>query len=106
MLKTSRRFLMYFFFNDTPTTEIFSLPLHDALPICLAISGPVPTACPVGHGMPYLRDSELPQTIGTDRKSTRLNSSHANISHAVFCLKKNMMFSILPRGPQGFIQGF
>src|SRR2546430_8971346 len=68
----------FFFFNDTATTEIYTLSLHDALPIsggCLA--GCIPAAhCPRG---PALRP---------DRKSTRLNSSHSQISYAVFCLKK------------------
>src|SRR3712207_9289759 len=96
-------FFLFFFFNDTATTEIYTLSLHDALPIYQR-----------GHG-----DSERPtdhyamdnfaadvvaflDTVGAaratlvghsmgslvDRKSTRLNSSHANISYAVFCLKK------------------
>src|SRR5476651_1206094 len=72
-------FSFFFFFNDTATTEIYTLSLHDALPICWTIwsashcrpcSG---ASCPVA---------------AADRKSTRLNSSHANISYAVFCLKK------------------
>src|SRR5438067_13922782 len=67
----------FFFFNDTATTEIYTLSLHDALPI-LDYSGfhkPAPS-CP-----------GLPRT-SVDRKSTRLNSSHVSISYAVFCLKK------------------
>src|SRR5947209_17907092 len=72
-------FFFFFFFNDTATTEIYTLSLHDALPIsiaCLAFAmrawlGPIPGT-----------------TFSRDRKSTRLNSSHANISYAVFCLKK------------------
>src|SRR5947209_18655039 len=75
----------FFFFNDTATTEIYTLSLHDALPICIdaielrgtdhrRIAGRrVHPVLAVAHG---------------DRKSTRLNSSHANISYAVFCLKK------------------
>src|SRR5476651_2862942 len=69
----------FFFFNDTATTEIYTLSLHDALPI----SGrrtPAPCRRPDGGG-------RLPRPR-PDRKSTRLNSSHANISYAVFCLKK------------------
>src|SRR5574338_944524 len=66
-----------FFFNDTATTEIYTLSLHDALPIC-------PTRAaglgPDAFG-PYGFDA-------ADRKSTRLNSSHHGISYAVFCLKK------------------
>src|SRR5208283_5591040 len=68
-------FFFFFFFNDTATTEIYTLSLHDALPIC-------PT-CPAWPSPSTTRWS--PQT---DRKSTRLNSSHITISYAVFCLKK------------------
>src|SRR6516162_2372648 len=67
-----------FFFNDTATTEIYTLSLHDALPISARIRrGPVPAPAP--YGVPVVRG---------DRKSTRLNSSHLVISYAVFCLKK------------------
>src|SRR5712664_4295960 len=66
----------FFFFNDTATTEIYTLSLHDALPI--AWRGP-----DIGHSVP--RVEVLPRI---DRKSTRLNSSHDQISYAVFCLKK------------------
>src|SRR3712207_8672936 len=85
-----------FFLNDTPTTEIYSLSLHDALPICLTVSSrrsPAPPAAP-----PRRRDtSRFPpaSAFARDRKSTRLNSSHANISYAVFCLKKKTN-SLLP----------
>src|SRR5258708_34950088 len=68
-----------FFFNDTATTEIYTLSLHDALPIC-----------PDRHGWPRpdaRRTQACPWKPG-DRKSTRLNSSHQIISYAVFCLKK------------------
>src|SRR5436190_11307277 len=72
---------MFFFFNDTATTEIYTLSLHDALPIFDA----------------FARDLDLPRGVRRqfpggfvfeDRKSTRLNSSHTVISYAVFCLKK------------------
>src|SRR3989442_14291121 len=67
----------FFFFNDTATTEIYTLSLHDALPISDPPTGPqVP-----GH-------SCCPRRRIRDRKSTRLNSSHVRISYAVFCLKK------------------
>src|SRR5262245_65255958 len=75
-------FLFFFFFNDTATTEIYTLSLHDALPIlspttaALCVSEPLPPYAPVS--MNFL----------ADRKSTRLNSSHLGISYAVFCLKK------------------
>src|ERR1017187_7050044 len=69
------------FFNDTATTEIYTLSLHDALPICVSpqvfYGGRRPTRC--------VARSEAHRTI--DRKSTRLNSSHRCISYAVFCLK-------------------
>src|SRR3712207_8668295 len=97
---------MFFFFNDTATTEIYTLSLHDALPISRY---PTPGGrdsfdylvelCEKGlarrydHVTPELQERlrfELRtiKEMGLDRKSTRLNSSHANISYAVFCLKK------------------
>src|SRR5207342_3799648 len=66
---------LFFFFNDTATTEIYTLSLHDALPILPNSAG----NCK-GPG-----DNRAPWQ---DRKSTRLNSSHVKISYAVFCLKK------------------
>src|SRR3712207_6889732 len=93
-----------FFFNDTATTEIYPLSLHDALPIwlqnsryrgetgdaarrrpCCARLPSSPTARHCG----YVLVSHAGGAAVGDRKSTRLNSSHANISYAVFCLKKN-----------------
>src|SRR5437879_7821286 len=84
MLLCSVSFL-FFFFNDTSTTEIYTLSLHDALPIWdadgreyLDFAGGI--ACQnLGHN---------PEAVVRDRKSTRLNSSHRCISYAVFCLKK------------------
>src|SRR3712207_8964565 len=87
--------LLFFFFNDTATTEIYTLSLHDALPISTTVaqaprfsparlrvrSAPMTSASPAVQ-----RPS--PTSTSADRKSTRLNSSHANISYAVFCLKK------------------
>src|SRR5690349_21913731 len=92
-----------FFFRDTATPEIYTLSLHDALPISVLVTGRA--AHPV-----YLRVDERGATLkdarslwgrttretvdmvqaseGADRKSTRLNSSHVEISYAVFCLKK------------------
>src|SRR3712207_8475222 len=84
----------YFFFNDTATTEIYTLSLHDALPIygrprCTARPGAASRRRPPrpgrGGGEP---SSGCARRRSGDRKSTRLNSSHANISYAVFCLKK------------------
>src|SRR3712207_8981025 len=91
------RVVVFFFFNDTATTEIYTLSLHDALPI----SAGQPTVLSVGSAPEETSTpSEAVRSIFTgevrppkkrrsvDRKSTRLNSSHANISYAVFCLKK------------------
>src|SRR5256885_4076057 len=76
----------FFFFNDTATTEIYTLSLHDALPICLR-----PGQCGVA---PLARRARaaLHRRLSRDRKSTRLNSSHLVISYAVFCLKKKNWF--------------
>src|SRR2546429_7701639 len=94
-------FFLFFFFNDTATTEIYTLSLHDALPISAGraapdravAAAPGPLArrrhrragrvrpAPVGRG-------DRARRRGRDRKSTRLNSSHGYISYAVFCLKK------------------
>src|SRR3712207_6897448 len=81
----------FFFFNDTATTEIYTLSLHDALPIfCSAptITSFVGALCPRARGSRRAGDIAVRHLPGQDRKSTRLNSSHANISYAVFCLKK------------------
>src|SRR5256885_12266459 len=72
---------LFFFFNDTATTEIYTLSLHDALPICRC------------RAWKRARGSGSARRAGCiakdrDRKSTRLNSSHLVISYAVFCLKK------------------
>src|SRR2546430_10376258 len=80
--------LFFFFFNDTATTEIYTLSLHDALPI--STSHERPGLLPRRPGSPAhlsLR-RRPPGEIDGDRKSTRLNSSHSQISYAVFCLKK------------------
>src|SRR3712207_7041661 len=82
--------VLLFFFNDTATTEIYTLSLHDALPIC-----PFFSLCILAFysedGVVFQRgrfSNDVVFPIRKDRKSTRLNSSHANISYAVFCLKK------------------
>src|SRR5688572_32118911 len=72
----------FFFFNDTATTEIYTLSLHDALPICPPNPSP-PDPSPANRRSPHRSPSR-------DRKSTRLNSSHSQISYAVFCLKKKI----------------
>src|SRR2546430_13443052 len=71
----------FFFFNDTATTEIYTLSLHDALPICRSTAPHLSSPCHAARA----RAGESPCA---DRKSTRLNSSHSQISYAVFCLKK------------------
>src|SRR5688572_31600893 len=83
----------YFFFTDPAATEIYTLSLHDALPICGVITShfeiggkpvKVTTICHPQYDLVAVRvESDL-----VDRKSTRLNSSHSQISYAVFCLKK------------------
>src|SRR3712207_8103488 len=103
---------MIFFFNDTATTETYTLSLHDALPISgLAVGRRRPVlelhllfvrAQRHRAREPSAREGDVRRLAGrgrrrqgglvgadVDRKSTRLNSSHANISYAVFCLKKN-----------------
>src|SRR3989442_428430 len=99
-------YILYFFFNDTATTEIYTLSLHDALPIspfrrCSSPSGVVATPfrrTPTCSGVED-QQCERPGHDGgsrarplpppRDRKSTRLNSSHVRISYAVFCFEKN-----------------
>src|SRR5438552_14849810 len=75
-------FSIFFFFNDPATTEIYTLSLHDALPILYSSSG-----IPICWRRPSARRRSTSPTT-RDRKSTRLNSSHQIISYAVFCLKK------------------
>src|SRR6266542_1387643 len=76
-------FFFFSFFNDTSTTEIYTLSLHDALPISTRSAFCVPTQA---------TSSKLVTTAPADRKSTRLNSSHGSISYAVFCLQKKKNF--------------
>src|SRR3712207_7140506 len=97
---------IFFFFNDTATTEIYTLSLHDALPIfapgrrtpALAVprsSSAVARLSSRGNDASTTLRYCLPDRTHApglrDRKSTRLNSSHANISYAVFCLKKKKL---------------
>src|SRR2546426_6255600 len=81
----------FFFFNDTATTEIYTLSLHDALPIFIPCVLPRKGRCRGDSGR-RRRCPRARQAANTcrslDRKSTRLNSSHLVISYAVFCLKK------------------
>src|SRR3712207_8728767 len=82
-------FVIIFFFNDTATTEIYTLSLHDALPISRRDRQP-PRGSRRGSRRTSGTRAARRRSTGPpeDRKSTRLNSSHANISYAVFCLKK------------------
>src|SRR2546427_8857231 len=86
-----------FFFNDTATTEIYTLSLHDALPISDGLRR---------HGRPHAEpgppaDGPARAALRPDRKSTRLNSSHSQISYAVFCLKKKKNTKTLVPAPAG-----
>src|SRR2546426_12755902 len=94
--------LSFFFFNDTATTEIYTLSLHDALPIYMKRI----TLPKILDSLVYLKEEVVIEpTIAArarrsvermvDRKSTRLNSSHLVISYAVFCLKKKKRAPIL-----------
>src|SRR2546422_10394447 len=80
-------FFFFFFFNDTATTEIYTLSLHDALPISPIRHEEIVVAVVI-----VIADANCIRPTGVhearDRKSTRLNSSHGYISYAVFCLKK------------------
>src|SRR2546428_8272189 len=84
----STKLFFFFFFNDTATTEIYTLSLHDALPICISRRNSAKAVEIVEENQQYL----LERWHG-DRKSTRLNSSHDQISYAVFCLKKKKNIS-------------
>src|SRR2546427_3101727 len=103
MLPVLSFLLFFFFFNDTATTEIYTLSLHDALPISPLRHWPIQqsgrcrfchrTRCRSGPAAAKTdqlagRSVALSLRERKDRKSTRLNSSHSQISYAVFCLKK------------------
>src|SRR2546430_3458400 len=92
-------YIFFFFFNDTATTEIYTLSLHDALPIYLlsdanpsVARSSVPALC-----LPFAPEANSTRArvelASGDRKSTRLNSSHSQISYAVFCLKKKKILT-------------
>src|SRR6266446_9868632 len=77
----------FFFFNDTATTEIYTLSLHDALPTWLEAGLHCLLVCRC-HNWQHCHRKQVAALLQQDRKSTRLNSSHLVISYAVFCLKK------------------
>src|SRR3712207_7266744 len=103
--------VLRFFFNDTATTEIYTLSLHDALPICsgsrfVALSAVFSGVKDMRAAIAEAREDkrrgrrtilfvdEIHRFKKADRKSTRLNSSHANKSYAVFCFKKKKIIFI------------
>src|SRR5947209_8953565 len=89
--------LFYFlFYTDTTSPDIYTLSLHDALPIwcCIEHAGELAGCRPRARCRDYT-DGRHSFWCWQDRKSTRLNSSHANISYAVFCLKKKKYINII-----------
>src|SRR2546430_12615139 len=86
----SLQILFFFFFNDTATTEIYTLSLHDALPISICPMCFLPTSICSTRTVTICWSS-----CARDRKSTRLNSSHSQISYAVFCLKKKKKTNVM-----------
>src|SRR2546429_6968463 len=99
------RTILFFFFNDTATTEIYTLSLHDALPISR-------TSAAAAWAPPSRSRSAASRSTTTatsapprDRKSTRLNSSHGYISYAVFCLKKKKHTTSAPTTYSRFYPG-
>src|SRR5438270_12404573 len=87
VFSSTRVYFFFFFFNDTATTEIYTLSLHDALPISTTSRRRswAGGSCPCSRSP---QDRARAASARRDRKSTRLNSSHSQISYAVFCLKK------------------
>src|SRR3712207_7689522 len=85
-----------FIFNDAATTEIYTLSLHDALPISFRpIAGS--KHLHLHYNFTGFTAETVLKSLRQDRKSTRLNSSHANMSYAVFCLKKKIITFVLSR---------
>src|SRR5438034_11149592 len=92
-----RSFSFFFFFNDTATTEIYTLSLHDALPISSRLTSGSPKSSVFfsrskSSKLIVHETSPSSDVALSDRKSTRLNSSHTVISYAVFCLKKKKKY--------------
>src|SRR5438034_1533047 len=80
--------VLLFFLNDPAPTEIYTLSLHDALPISSATRPALPLTAASISTSAAASSSKPSRAVPPDRKSTRLNSSHTVISYAVFCLKK------------------
>src|SRR5690349_24253251 len=104
ILKVSPFINEFFVFNDSPTTEIYTLSLHDALPISHIRSRPTaathaPPSQRVRRSRTIRGSGGRSSLLGEDRKSTRLNSSHVEISYAVFCLKKKKTVRMLKGSP-------
>src|SRR5699024_12573721 len=91
----SHVFFIFFSFTDTATTEIYTLSLHDALPILVASHFQENAFNSLAFGdlskEHAITTAPIDKSPQRDRKSTRLNSSHVSISYAVFCLKKKKM---------------
>src|SRR5690349_24332188 len=100
ILNPTQHLHTFFFFNDTATTEIYTLSLHDALPIYRhALNSHTPSRRG-SHARPHVHADRSRRRVRArprDRKSTRLNSSHVEISYAVFCLKKKKNIRQIPR---------
>src|SRR5687768_17993878 len=92
-----------FCFNVTATTEIYTLSLHDALPIFRETRGA--SRPEVVHGAFFPREGKMRHGRLRDRKSTRLNSSHGYISYAVFCLKKKTIRAAACRADEVVVDG-
>src|SRR5688572_32223727 len=108
--------MFVFFFNATATTEIYTLSLHDALPIFVTAAMEDRTATAETELYVTGAPGQTDKTFGTDgvssaletqldRKSTRLNSSHSQISYAVFCLKKKKQKMINKKQHQSIRHG-
>src|SRR2546429_1771408 len=97
-------FIFFFFFNDTATTEIYTLSLHDALPISHLLRRGVNASAHMFYALiaaPVVYIVTFAVVLpAVDRKSTRLNSSHGYISYAVFCLKKKKQKAIKSMRPR------
>src|SRR5690349_22920269 len=115
LITISTQYSYNFFFNDTASTKIYTLSLHDALPISKTKTGDLFDSAPAsrksartasarsagrgGDASYTARDIEV---LEGDRKSTRLNSSHVEISYAVFCLKKKKQYTSMQKSKHNF----